>query len=212
MRVYLILIMSILLLTFTPVFISAVMTGFQPIPFNKPLTIPYNAWHIIDCYSHSPTHSWWCGPKGYYDKYSLGYQTYLLSPKFNLDANAEKITLYFYHDLDTSDDYNGGDFCRIFVHSDQRQPTLLYEKNSPYDTYGWEKETLDLTPYKGDTNFRIRFDFRPDEDTLVDEGWFIDDVLIETELTKADLIALVEFDEYLPPGWFQDPPFEDTND
>jgi len=212
MRIYLLLMLTILLLIPTSVVISMeVLLPHYYFHSKTPLDIPINRWHIIDCYSHSPTHCWWCGPIDS-DKYSLGYETYLKSPKFNLDENAKRITLYFYQDIDTSNDYNGGDYCRVIVVSDQMQPTVIYEKNSPYDTNGWNQETLDLTTYRGQTNFQIRFIFKPDEDTLVDEGWLIDDVLLETELTDADLIANVEFDEYLPPDWSQNPPSNDTND
>jgi len=212
MRIYLLLMLTILLLIPTSVVISIeVLSPHYYFHSKTSLDIPKNRWHIIDYYSHSPTHCWWCGPIDS-DKYSLGYETYLKSPRFNLDENAKRITLYFYQDIDTSNDYNGGDFCRIIVQSDQMQPTVIYEKNSPYDTNGWINIELDLTPYKGDTNFRIKFLFVPDEDTLVDEGWFIDDVILETELSNADLIANVEFDEYLPQGWSQNPPSDDTND
>jgi len=182
---------------------------------NSPLPIPVNLFHIVSYYSHSPSHSWYCGPLDntkHEDPYSLGYETTLYSPRLNLDQGAKKITLTFWHEIDTSNDYNGGDWCRIVVVSDQRQPTVIYEKNSPYNTSGWKQETLDLTSYRGDTNFQIRFIFKPDEDTNVDSGWYIDDVLVETQLSQVDLISVVEFDEYLPPGWSQDPPNEDTND
>jgi len=174
-----------------------------------------NWFHIVDYYSHSTSHSWYCGPKSNTrpdDPYSLGYETTLVSPRLNLERSAKKITLSFWQDLDTSNDYNGGDFCRVIIQSDQIQPIVIYEKNSPYDTNGWKQETIDLTQYRGQTNFIIMFVFHPDEDTNVDRGWYIDDIRLEAQLSQVDLMSVVEFDEYLPPGWSQDPPYEDTND
>ncbi|MGQ9705869.1 MAG: hypothetical protein ACUVWP_02550 [bacterium] len=189
-----------------------------PITSEKPnsnLDIPLNWFHIVNYWSHSSSHSWYCGPKEntkHDETYSLGYDTALYSPRMGLDQGAKKITLTFWHELDTSNDYNGGDIARIIVDSAQIQPTVIYEKNSPYNTNGWKQETLDLTNYRGQTDFQIIFVFDPDEDTNVDYGWYIDDILIESQLSQIDLIPVVEFDEYLPPGWSQDPPSDDTND
>jgi hypothetical protein len=189
-----------------------------PLTLDKPHSIfdTYVNWfHIINYYSHSPSHSWYCGPKentGPNDYYALGYETTLVSQRMDLDRIATKITLTFWQDIDTSNDYNGGDYCRIIVKSDQIQPTVIYEKNSPYNTNGWKQETLDLTLYRGQTNFQIRFIFHPDEDPLVDHGWYIDDIRIDAQLSQVDLVPVIEFDEYPPPGWSQDPPYEDTND
>jgi len=193
-------------------FLNIPLTSEKP---NVISDIPLNQFHIVNYYSHSTSHSWYCGPLGNTkpeDPYSLGYETTLFSPRMNLDQGAKKITLTFWQMIDTSNDYNGGDYCRIIVVSDQRQPTVIYEKNSPYDSSGWQQQVLDITQYRGESNFQVRFIFHPDEDPLVDRGWYVDDVLIETQLSQVDLISVVEFDQYLPPGWSQDPPYEDTND
>ncbi|MGQ9705868.1 MAG: hypothetical protein ACUVWP_02545 [bacterium] len=211
-------IFSLFIISISVVFVRAerecaVLTSEKPT--SSPLYIPLNWFHIVDYYSHSSTHSWFCGPKEntkYEDHYSLGYETALVSPRLNLDQGAKKITLSFWHDLDTSNDYNGNDICTVMIQSDQTQPKIVYERNSPYDTSGWKKESIDLTRFRGNTNFVIKFIFSPDEDTNVDNGWYIDDVLIEMQLSQVDLISVVEFDTYLPTDWSQTPQFEDTND
>jgi len=174
-----------------------------------------NKWHIIGYYSNSPTHCWWCGPTDctkFGDDYTFGYDTWLISPRIQLDNGAKKITLTFWTYIDTDSDIDGGDICSVYAQSDQTQPVVIWRKNSPYKSNGWEKITLDLTQYRGQTNFAIRFFFDVDEDKYIDDGWFIDDILIDSQLSMVDLIQNEEFDKYLPYGWSQEPVYSDTND
>ncbi|MGQ9705865.1 MAG: hypothetical protein ACUVWP_02530 [bacterium] len=174
-----------------------------------------NKWHIVDYYSKSPTHSWWCGPTDcvkFGDDYTFGYDTWLISPRLQLDSGAKKITLTLWTYLDTDNDVDGGDSCSIYIQSDQLQPFEIWKKNSPYKSNGWEKITLDLTQYRGHKNFTIKFYFNVDEDKYIDDGWFIDDIIVESQLSMIDLISTVEFDKYLPDEWSQEPVYNDTND
>ena len=49
----------------------------------------------------------------------------------------------------------------------------------PYSGFqgGWIKETIDLTPYVGESNVKIRFRLRTDV-SIRDDGWYIDDVTV----------------------------------
>jgi len=182
---------------------------------NNQITQRVNKWHIVGYYSKSPVHSWWCGPTDctkFGDDYVFGYDTWLISPRIQLDSGANKITLTFWSYIDTDSDTNGGDVCSVYVRSDQIQPVEIWRKNSPYKSNGWEKITLDLTQYRGQKNFTIIFFFDVDEDKYTDDGWFIDDVVLESQLSMVDLIPIEEFDKYLPDGWSQDPAYSDTND
>lgn len=174
-----------------------------------------NRFHRVDYYAHGGTYSWWCGPEDatkFGDDYIYYYDTYLLSPRFNLDEGAYSIKLKYYEYMDTSNDTDGGDWCRVYIQSDQQGLTPIHEYNSPQYTGGWRLRTEDLTPYKGHTNLRIRFDFNVDIDSNVDDGWFIDDVLIEVEYRGTDLLEVTEFNEWLPMGWSQVPIYNDNND
>ena len=182
---------------------------------NKDLGIRINKWHIVDYYSHSGSHSWWCGPEDANkpeDDYIYYYDSYLESLPLNFDTSTDSITLSFWYDIDTSNDYNGGDTCYLYIESDQQAPIIIWGYDSPYDSNGWTKATIDLSEYRGHTNFRMRFYFGADMDSLVDDGWNIDDVVIKSTYVDVDLISPVEFNVWLPEGWTQMPSYSDNND
>jgi hypothetical protein len=157
--------------------------------------------------------SWHCGggPGGTYARtdYSwlyLGGRDSLGGAGIALPADARAITLTLTHWYDTEYGYDGGQVVMdAFANGDDVYQTLEPEGGYPGDRLatgrcnglegeqafqgdsgGWVTSTFDLTDWRGRTVW-LAFVFGSDTSDTPDEGWYIDRVLIESEVQGAPI-------------------------
>jgi hypothetical protein len=152
-------------------------------------------WHWSTERSNSPTHSWKCGTVG--GQYSNYLDACLESPEFVLSPNSE-LTFFHWIDAETSGYYTGmcydagivelqidGGAWEYIVPEGGYPFGIRSGSGHPFpglDGYSgyrptWTQATFDLSGYTGMA--KIRFRFGSDQGTVA-EGWYIDDVAIQS--------------------------------
>jgi hypothetical protein len=126
---------------------------------------PNDAWHITEHYSHSPTHSWYCGVEGTW-AYTDNNNSYLISPYF---AVPPACSLGFWHRYNLEVNY---DYCYFEVDNGSG----FWNRTGVYNGVlsQWTQAIYPLTSYPGQT-VRIRFRLASDV-SVTREGWYIDDL------------------------------------
>ena len=163
-------------------------------------------WHLSNQRNHTPggTYSWKCGSTGsgdYSDLDDSGLQTPLLF----LGSNS---TLSFYHWMDAEID-NGewawdGGIVEISTNGGASWTQITPDGGYPYKitsnpdspfqagtpcfsgTHNWIEETFDLSAYSGEASIRFRFG---SDGYITQEGWYIDDVLIFSDMPDITITA-----------------------
>ncbi|MCX7590206.1 MAG: S8 family serine peptidase [Kiritimatiellae bacterium] len=161
-----------------------------------------NIWHVSTNRFHSPSRSWYLGQrtsKGW--RYTSSLQAELNTPPVRL---WEKPRLTFWHwmaaELDKGKpgyawdggvvkiSTNGTTFVQIvpvggYPHRISYWQPPQFPQGTPCfaRTEGWEQSTFDLSGYDGMVVW-FRFEFRGDDNTE-EEGWYVDDVTVTSELT-----------------------------
>ncbi len=124
-------------------------------------------WHITTYKSHSPTHSWYCGAESNH-QYTNENDASLMTPYFVATPDSN---LYFWHQYRMEQGWDYG-------HLDIDNGSGLWKTIGVFtgNQTSWNQYTYSLQQYSGQT-IRLRFRFLSDG-SVVDEGWYIDDVNI----------------------------------
>ncbi|MBU0679536.1 MAG: S8 family serine peptidase [Verrucomicrobia bacterium] len=159
-------------------------------------------WHISTSRHYSASHSWYAGYEGL-GAYANSMHAMLLTPLVKLGSNA---VLSFRHWIDAElyySDYTwdggivelstnaGMSFFQIapiggYAHQIFGHPASPWPNGTPCfaDTGVWKQASFDLSAYEGHEAV-VRFHFGSDG-AAVEEGWYIDDVLITPHLGTND--------------------------
>ncbi|MEO0162041.1 MAG: Omp28-related outer membrane protein [candidate division WOR-3 bacterium] len=126
-------------------------------------------WHITTYKSHSPTHSWYCGVENSW-QYTNENDASLVSPYFVATPDSN---LYFWHQYRMEQGWDYG-------HLDIDNGSGFWKTIGVFtgNQASWTQYTYSLQQFAGQT-IRLRFRFLSDG-SVVDEGWYIDDVNIPT--------------------------------
>ncbi|MEO0107351.1 MAG: Omp28-related outer membrane protein [candidate division WOR-3 bacterium] len=124
-------------------------------------------WHITTYKSHSPTHSWYCGVENSW-QYTNENDASLVSPYFVATPDSN---LYFWHQYRME---QGWDYGHLDIDNGSGfwKTVGIFTGNQT----AWNQYTYSLQQFSGQT-IRLRFRFLSDA-SVVDEGWYIDDVNI----------------------------------
>ena len=173
--------------------------------FNDSLTSPINSsWALSSNWGptwldfHSAPNSYACKFLDPILNYGQGWDETMDSPGIILSGYIDA-ELTFWHRGDFEDDATIHDGGNIKVSTDGRNTWNLMTPDDGYDgkiayswganpleverafgySFGWKKETVDLTSYVGMAdNVSIRFEMGTNMNPTMDQGWFIDDVIV----------------------------------
>jgi len=141
------------------------------------LTDEYSAWPVP---YHSPTHSMWFGNEATGD-YDTGFREMgeLISIPINLSSYENfRLLLEFYHWRE-GEGTIGRDVSFINISCDGVNWDLLYQSSSAYIP-PWEKVSLDISRYAGNSSVQIKFSFDTFNVTGNSyRGWLVDDIIIK---------------------------------
>ncbi len=133
-------------------------------------------WHQVNSHLwvsppyHSSSTAWWCGDDAtgfYLNNLDNG----LFTPWISLPAGCDSIELSFWEYYSTE---SGCDYCDLWIWDGSNWYFLRSVDGS---SGGWQSTEFNLLPYAG-LDIQILFYFYSDG-SIVDEGWFIDDVMIQ---------------------------------
>jgi len=128
------------------------------------------AWAMTSSQSHSPNISITDSPGGDYGNHAL--TEIALGSPIDLSGHSEA-TLAFWHRYDTEATY---DFCYVSVSTNGGSSwTQVASYDGTQST--WTEEIIDLTPYVGTSQFKVRFVLDSDG-WISEDGWYVDDVHI----------------------------------
>ncbi|MBA7513085.1 hypothetical protein ES705_05095 [subsurface metagenome] len=137
-------------------------------------------WHLTDDGSawpdpyHSPTHSMWFGQETT-GNYETGFQETgdLISVPIDL-SSVKETKLEFYHWRESE---SGWDYSYVFISIDGINWDLLY--TTDIGILPWEKVSLDISTYAGNSAVQLRFFFDTTDAVGNDfRGWLVDDIEI----------------------------------
>jgi len=141
------------------------------------LTDESSIWYIP---YHSPTHSMWFGTESTGD-YDTGFREMgeLISYPINLSSyEGFRLLLEFYHWRE-GEGTIGSDISFVNISTDGINWDLLYQSSSAYIP-PWEKVSLDISRYAGNTSVLIKFSFDTfDKKRNFYRGWLVDDIVIK---------------------------------
>jgi hypothetical protein len=141
-------------------------------------SISSGSWKQVTSTSNSPTTSWWCGGTTQYT--NLCVQN-LISPSFSLEW-ADSADLLFYHKYKTENNY---DYAAVDAWDGSSWNTLTgYDGTGPSS---FEQVSVSLDDFVGLDEVRVRFRFTSDN-FVVDDGWYIDDVVISAEFPSETTV------------------------
>jgi len=134
-------------------------------------------WALTTSESHSPSASITDSPGGDYG--NGAYTEIALSSPVDLSGRSEA-TLSFWHRYDTEAAY---DFCYVSVSTDGGSNwTQVASYNGAQSS--WVEEEIDLTPYVGTSQLKVRFVLDSDG-WITGDGWYLDDVRIFGDLSLS---------------------------
>jgi len=129
-------------------------------------------WALTTSQSHSSSHSMTDSPSGNYA--NNAYTTITLSSPVNL-TGATSGALSFWHRYDTESGY---DLCIVQVTTNGSTWTQVASYSGSLTT--WTEVSIDITPYVGTSQFKVRFIL--DADSWINrDGWYVDDVQISRD-------------------------------
>ncbi|MFW9970232.1 MAG: S8 family serine peptidase [Candidatus Odinarchaeota archaeon] len=155
-------------------------------------------WNLTDDTSiwpvpyHSPTHSMWFGNETTGD-YDTGFRELgeLISNPIDLSSYEDSTLLLEFYHWREGEGTLGRDVSFINISSDSVNWDLLYESSSGYIP-PWEKVSLDISRYTGNSSVQIKFCFDTFNETgNFYRGWLLDDIIIKkTSGPLATLLSL----------------------
>ncbi len=126
------------------------------------------SWGTTSSYAHSPSTSMTDSPGGNYPNSAT--TTMALNSGLDL-SESTTASLVFWHRYDTESGY---DFCLVEVSVNGGESWTQVASYSGLQNY-WTEVTVDLDPYVGTDDFKVRFIL--DSDGWVQkDGWYVDDV------------------------------------
>jgi len=135
-----------------------------------------NIWNINSSEYHSDYTSWTDSPDTQYENNINS--TLTLSSSINLSESQQPV-LVFWQKFNFENDYDYG-FVEV-----SRDNGSSWKKLSSYTGKSdWERIKINLSEYQSDTNVKIRFRIETD-DSIVDDGWYIDDIIISEDITPV---------------------------
>jgi len=141
--------------------------------FESGLTKWTGAWSLTTSQSHTATHSITDSPSGNYANNAL--TTITLANAVSL-SGATSAALSFWHRYDTEATY---DLCIVQVSVNNGSSWTQVASYSGTQT-AWTEATINLTPYVGASQFKVRFILDSDG-YITRDGWYIDDVQISRD-------------------------------
>jgi hypothetical protein len=150
-------------------------------------------WSRTTIDSYSGIYCWHDSTAGDYEN---NIDISLTTQTINLSGTSEaSLTFWHHYDIQLWDDLLLlGDRADVEISIDDGStwPTRL----ARYSGFlgGWTEETIDLTPYVGESNVKIRFRLRTDA-SVRDNGWYIDDVTVSGDdfpLNEATLLVRIK--------------------
>jgi hypothetical protein len=133
-------------------------------------------WALTTSQSHSSSHSMTDSPSGNYA--NNAYTTITLSSPVDL-TGATSGVLSFWHRYDTEAGY---DLCLVQVTSNGTTWTQVASYSGSHTS--WSEVSIDITPYVGTSQFKVRFILDSDS-WVVKDGWYVDDVQISRDTPTA---------------------------
>lgn len=130
-------------------------------------------WSLTSGASHSPTYSMTDSPGGSYANNAYAVTT-LVSPVDLSEATTGALS--FWHRYDTESGY---DLCLVQVSTNNGSSWTQVAQYSGTQT-AWTEVSIDITPYVGTSQFKVRFIL--DADSWINrDGWYVDDVQISRD-------------------------------
>ena len=129
-------------------------------------------WHLSSRRSHQGSYSWYCGIES---TYTDSQDASLISLPV-IASNINKLSFYYYYSFPNY----GSDGLYIILMDGDTNDTLDYIGSGgalKAIQGGWYKSEFDLPVQEGDT-FSICFSWKSDNDSMVGEGIYIDDIII----------------------------------
>ncbi|KPK64094.1 hypothetical protein AMJ83_03585 [candidate division WOR_3 bacterium SM23_42] len=139
-----------------------------------------NMWHVSELRSFSPTHSWYCGQE-INGQYGNNMNCYIQTVPFMVDHNS---TVRFRRWFEVP--IYGSDGIYVIVMRGNDSDTLDFIGTGGALGNGrgiqgdWFEESYSLDQYSGGDTIQIRIAFVSDYDGSVAEGFYIDDVNVES--------------------------------
>lgn len=90
---------------------------------------------------------------------------------------------------------NSGDWLRLEI-SASGGPTIYTYGSYESSRTDWRRQRVDLSPWKGLSNVKLRFRFVSDGAATAAEGWFIDDVNVAENPNRATQLTLPFSDDF----------------
>ncbi len=155
-------------------------------------------WSITSADAHSGVKSAYCGIPG--TGYLPNWDDSLISPWLELPPSPQ---LSFWLKFETAN--YGVDGIFVYVYQDTSYMLDFIGSGGALDStlnihLGWAKYSYDLSFLDEDRPVRVLFVFRSDNDALVGEGFFIDDVVIGGSLVNAHVPPYKAFTAYPTPA------------
>ena len=161
--------------------ISASTPFFDRMESNEEKWTKQAPWERTNIDSYTGDYCWHDSIAG---DYANNIDTSLTTKTINLSGTSEaSLTFWHHYDIQLWDDILlNGDRADVEISTDVGHTTwtMINPLNPlPYSGFqgGWIQETIDLTPYVGESNVKIRFRLRTDA-SVRDNGWYIDDVTV----------------------------------
>ena len=155
--------------------------------FEDALYVPwiYDYWDVTNYASYSGLYSVWCAGAIYnpwFDYYPNNLDSWLIYGPFDLsDAVDAELRFNWWNDSEPNYD---------FFWWGASSNDLTYDGlRTSGDSYGWQNEVFDLSPYVGDTSVWIAFNFKSNGSNLdYYEGAFVDNIVVRKNKVEPPYI------------------------
>ena len=140
------------------------------------------SWHFTDRRTHSGSHSWYCGLEGATPLYEAGMDCALTTLPIVVGPNTE-LSFWHWYDLATY----GSDGLYVEISTGEGWEILDFlgsggALDSSLIGNDWLKDSYDLSHIESGTFLQVRFRFYSDDDTVVAEGVYVDDVSLVSDV------------------------------
>jgi len=142
-------------------------------------TVGEGDWNVTEADSYSPTHCLTDSPEGDYEP---GYETYItLAQPLDLSAAVNPVLTFW-----TWFDFDGiGDAGELYVSNNGGATWYRAKFWSGGDQLSWYPQFYNMNSSVGHDDVLVRFRLDQDNDDVVGDGWYIDDLRIEERDTDT---------------------------